>query len=1202
MANFAATATQFAGNSLIRTASAIAINQATGYLSRAFDNRNFEGPRLGDFHLQTSRDGAPMPRVFGRVRLAGQVIWASHIREARRETPVGGKGGGPTQTEFSYSISFAIGLCEGEIAGVDRIWANGAPLETTGVDMRVYRGTEDQMPDPILAATEGDEAPAFRGTAYLVFEDFPLAAYGNRLPQLNIEVLRTGKRIGRLESLVQSVCLLPGSGEFAYAADIVEESPRPGQTYPLNMNNLSGKADIDLALDQLQAVLPNCKNVSIISSWFASSVDIATCKIRPAIERRIRNIRGTEWRVGRENRSTAYIVSGDAQGRPNFGGTPSDESLIQAIQAIKARGMTVTLYPFIMVDSPGFPWRGRITGAAADVANFFGTATPSDYALAAGEDGDKARDYRFRNHILSHANLARRAGGVDRFVIGSEMVGLTTIRGALNNFPAVSELARLAADVRVMLGPQTGLTYAADWSEYFGYHPQDGSGDVFFHMDDLWSHPAIDAVGIDAYFPLSDWRGGEHLDAQDFASIYDPNYLNRNVEGGEGYDWYYASQADRDAQIRSPISEWIYRYKDLRNWWSHPHRNRVNGVEQTPTQWVPESKPFWLTEVGCPAVNVGANQPNVFSDGKSVESKFPYFSAGSRDDLIQRRYLETLIGYWSNPENNPVSSVSGAPMIDTSATSVWAWDARPYPDFPAREDVWSDGSNWQRGHWITGRVGAVALQDVISEICEDAGLDNPDLSGVSGLVSGFIIDRPMRARDALSAVIDSYDLVVSETAGRVKFSALSALPVERIEAAHLIDRESGPIHYMLSDNMSSLRDARLTFIDAGRDYQTTVVSARNETAETVRIADMQAPIVMDIAQAKTIVENRLARSEPSRQSASLSMPVHHAPAVGSLVSLPAVDGLWQVGRVRLGLQADLEVTGLPGILTHPVVAGGPPRVSSPPNWISEPVALAFDLPGTSALQVGALLNPFRSAEFSFGGDKTQVSSPLKLGALLTDLPFAPPVLWDRKHVIEINMPEGAGFSCTEEEVLNGKNRFAVETQTGWEILGAAEVTLIAANRYRLSALLRGVSHSDDNMMEVIPSGARVIVLDSGLGNLPIHPDYIGEDVKIAVSAAGRTGVSAQHRYAAAHLRPLSVSHISATGRGEETYISWIPRYLDGRDTIDPSARVDISWDGGTLTTTDTWATLPVTPGSGTEISIRPFDEVAGYGAAKSIFV
>ncbi len=1202
MANFASAATQFAGNALVRTASAIAINQATGYISRAFDNRNFEGPRLESFRLQTSRDGAPMARIFGRVRLAGQVIWASHIRESRTETPVGGKGGGPSQTDFSYSISFAIGLCEGEIAGVERIWANGAPLETVGLDMRVYRGTEDQMPDPIIAATEGAEAPAFRGTAYLVFEDFPLAAYGNRLPQLNIELVRSGNRVGRLEGLIQSVCLLPGSGEFAYATEIVEESPRPGQTLPLNMNNLSGQADIELALDHLQATLPNCRNVSIISSWFATSTDISTCKIKPGVERRIRNIRNTTWQVGRVNRSNAYVVTADAEGRPNYGGTPSDESLIQAIHAIKARGMTVTLYPFILVDAPGFPWRGRITGAASDVGEFFGAASASDYSIGAGADHHRAADYGFRNFILSHANLARRAGGVDRFVIGSEMVGLTTIRDAQNAFPAVSELADLAGDVRTLLGSQTGLTYAADWSEYFGYQPQDGSNDLFFHLDELWSHPAIDAIGIDAYFPLSDWREGEHIDGQNFTSIYDPNYLIGNIEGGEGYDWYYTSQTDRDAQIRSPISNWIYRYKDLRSWWSNEHRNIIGGAQQAPTNWVPQSKPFWLTEVGCPAVDKGANQPNLFSDGKSVESKIPYYSVGSRDDLIQRRYLESLISYWANPENNPVSDVDARPMIDISATSVWAWDARPFPDFPARDDIWSDGPNWQRGHWITGRLGGVAVRDVISEICVESGLVNFDVSDVTGLVSGFIIDRPMRAKDALAPLIDSYDLVASEAGGVVRFSSLSSLPVTTISGDRLIDQDGGPIQFALDDDMGSLRDARLSYIDAARDYQIATVSARNERAETVRIADMQVPIVMDRGQAESIVENRLAWSEPARRSARFSMPVQDAPQAGDLVSLPGADGPWQVVRVRCGQQADIDCIGLPEILAAPIVAGGTPEALSDPNWTSEPVALAFELPGTEGLQVGALLDPFRGTTVSFEGARAELSAPLKIGALLTDLPYHPPTLWDRITEIDIFMPLSAGFSVPEQDVINGANHFAIETPAGWEIIGAANITLIGDQTYRLTTLLRGLQNSDDMMAVTLSSGARIIKLDAGLATLSVDDDFIGQAIEIAVSSAGRGGVSAQHDYLAAHLRPLSVVHIKSEEAGADTRLSWIPRNLNNSNDVDDNQAILINWDGGSMTAFGTEAFIPIESGSDVAVTITPIDPIGGSGAAKTIIV
>ena len=120
--------------------------------------------------------------------------------------------------------------------------------------------------------------------------------------------------------------------------------------------------------------------------------------------------------------------------------------------------------------------------AAAQVAQFF--------------SGGGASGWNYRRMILHYASLAKSAGGVDAFLIGSELRGLTALRDADNKFPFVAKLCSLAADVRAMLGPSAKITYGADWSEYFGHHPADGSDDVFFHLDDLWAHEAIDAVGI----------------------------------------------------------------------------------------------------------------------------------------------------------------------------------------------------------------------------------------------------------------------------------------------------------------------------------------------------------------------------------------------------------------------------------------------------------------------------------------------------------------------------------------------------------------------------------------------------------------------------------------------------------------------------------------------------------------------------------
>jgi hypothetical protein len=307
--------------------------------------------------------------------------------------------------------------------------------------------------------------------------------------------------------------------------------------------------------------------------------------------------------------------------------------------------------------------------------------------------------------------------------IGSEMRGLTQIRGSGNSFPAVTRFIALAAEVQTLVGLQTKISYASDWSEYFGYQPQDGSGDRYFHLDPLWADYNIDFIGIDNYMPLSDWRDGvDHLDAT-FGSIYDLDYLRLNIEGGEGYDWYYHSVDAQAAQIRTAITDgsgsepWIFRYKDIRSFWSLVHHERVGGERSlTPTVWEPMSKPIWFTEFGCAAIDKGTNQPNKFLDAKSSESSLPKYSNGARDDLMQKQYLRAMASYWNDPDNNLISEEYEGPMIDMSRAFVWAWDARPFPVFPINVEVWSDGPNYARGHWINGRTGARSLASVVDAI------------------------------------------------------------------------------------------------------------------------------------------------------------------------------------------------------------------------------------------------------------------------------------------------------------------------------------------------------------------------------------------------------------------------------------------------------------------------------------------------------
>src|SRR3569833_1043563 len=130
-----------------------------------------EGARLTDLSLQASQEGAPIPRLYGRVRLAGQLIWASRFKETASTTTSGGGKGGPsvsvTETDYAYSISFAVGLCEGVCARLGRVWANGTLLDLSRFTWRFHPGDETQAADPVIADTDGEGGtPAYRGLCY----------------------------------------------------------------------------------------------------------------------------------------------------------------------------------------------------------------------------------------------------------------------------------------------------------------------------------------------------------------------------------------------------------------------------------------------------------------------------------------------------------------------------------------------------------------------------------------------------------------------------------------------------------------------------------------------------------------------------------------------------------------------------------------------------------------------------------------------------------------------------------------------------------------------------------------------------------------------------------------------------------------------------------------------------------------------------
>lgn len=1075
-----------------------------------------QGSRLSDISLQAAREGTAIPRLYGRVRISGQLLWASRCKESSNSS--GGKGG--ASTTYSYSVSFAVGLCEGPVSRLGRIWADGNLIDPSAYTIRFYRGDESQAADPVIEEIEGaGNTPAYRGLCYVVFEDLPLAAFGNRIPQLQFEILRalTATDPNSLENRLTAVALIPGAGEFVCAPEMVMEDDGAGTTTPLNAHNASGVSDFATSLDELQALAPNLASVSLVVGWFGDDLRAGICQIRPGVEESVRRTYPESWSVAGVGRVDAYLVSLQ-DGRPAYGGTPSDASVKAAIADLKARGLAVTFYPFIFMDipsgntrpnpysadavaagQPSYPWRGRITVSPA--AGYAGSVDQTA-AAAAQIDSFFASAWGYRRMVLHYAQLCAEAGGVEAFLIGSELIGLTQARSDAATYPAVAALRQLAAEVRALL-PNTKIGYAADWSEYRGHDL--GGGAFRFYLDPLWADANIDFIGIDNYMPIADWRDGSaHKDAAEFASPYDPAYLAANIRGGEDYDWYYATPADREVQNRTAITDglgkpWLWRAKDIWSWWANRHYDRPNGVESaTPTAWLPQSKPIRFTELGCPAIDKGANQPNVFYDPKSSESFFPYYSSGVRDDLIQRRFLEAHLSYWQDAANNPVSTVYGGPMLDAAVTAIWCWDARPYPFFPALDAVWGDAGNYATGHWLNGRLGDVPLAQLVAQLCADAGFTAVDVSGLEGLVTGFAVTDTASVRDALAPLLSAHFCDAVESDGVIRFVMRgSAAPLALKEDDLVLAKEGFGFSLSRADEADLPALSRLSYIDAG-SYDEAVTQSRYAASQ--RVASSSLPLVLSSGEAATINDRLLADAWVMRESASFSLPP------SGLALDPTDEVLLQAGgrdrRLRLTRIDDAGARQIEAIATDPSLYApytGAARSVRLPQTLPQPgrpLLVFLDLPLLSEEQNAA--SPFAAAYadpwpgtvavFMDGVRVASLTQPATLGETVAEFWPGPLNRFDQINTLTLKLYRGALLSVSDTALFSGANRLALQNTAGsWEVLQFGKAELIAENTWRVSHLLRGRQGSEQAMASPLPAGARVVLIDEALQQIALTP-------------------------------------------------------------------------------------------------------------------
>ncbi len=1186
-----------------------------------------EGPRLADLRAQTSTYGNMIPKVYGTMRLAGNVIWSTDIKEVKTEKTTtqsssgGGKGGGgggktttsQTTISYEYFVTLAIAICEGPLDEVIRVWADSKVLTEDVLSAaqgkyNVHIGDEAQGVDDIMAKyIDATKLPAHRGMAYVVIEDFLLAEYGNRIPNFTFEVRRAIRFTPAVEDLVKDVVMIPGAGEFVYGTDIQSKQDGyvddfTGQFTPtgdkqfINMHNYEGKADVTVAIDQMVDILPNLEWVAIVVSWFATSTDAGDCTIIPKVEfQGTTRVLPQDWSVAGLSRATAQKVLFFDPETPTYGGTPSDHTVVQLCQELQNRGLKVMLYPMPFVDTitpEPKPWRGRIAPANLTDANEWFTKTNGYNAF-----------------ITHYANLS--VGGtalkdvIDAIVIGSELIGMTGYTNTAGNYPAVNQLVSLAATVKTAVGAGVKVTYAADWSEY---HSLGG----WFNLDPLWASPNIDFVGIDSYFPLTPDLPQSQIDEDKIKEYW---------EKGEGWDYYYTDSVARTGQTSYGGDE-TFAWKNLEYWWKNTHTNPDSNT----TAWTAKMKPVWFTEFGFPSVDGCPNQPNVFYDPTSSESFFPRGSKGRVDFQAQRQALNATLEYLEDRSQEAGNSEL------VPRRFIWTWDGRPFSFWPDLEGVWSDSILWATGHWINGKLGNSTLGAVVGELLQAAGLtaSDYDVSRLTDTLEGFILDRPINVRNALDYLTSAFFFDIVESDGLLKCVPRGSESVVSITEGNLIPTAKKGVQDILEINYAQELElpqrVNVTYLDRPFNYDPVTQTSQRQVVRAVDQVSMNLPIVMGATQAKQVADITLYGTWKERTSFTLMLPPEYVRIEPTDVLTITVSGVAHEMRV---LKTDMEANG---VMKVSAVAEdissydfySPPGETSktiqPPVLVPDTLVRFIDAPplptdtvqNQGLLRVGVAADGanwngaavYRSDDGGEDGGNTfnvlaGLDGAATFGVISTNLADGVFESWDDANEVEVVLTSGSLASVNELAVLNGANAALI----GDELVQFQNAQLVGESTYKLTRLLRG-RQGTEWAMDGHESGDHFVLISPALYTTAIANNLIGRELYYKAASVGNTLATTEEEaftYTGRNLRPYAPVHITGNRDGSDNLtLNWIRRSrvdAEWRDGVDiPLGEESERYEVDILDGLDVVRTLEVTSPTA---SYSAADQTTDFGAAQS---
>lgn len=1147
----------FAGNPFLGAQIGFTLGSVAGAALFPEKGPTTEGPRLSDLAIQTSGYGVPLPALAGNVKVAGNMIWATPIEERKTVRRQGGKGGGGAKSvTYSYYQSWAIGLGEWLLppssAQVLRIWLDTILVyDATGTSdvtqipylvWRFHDGNEAQLPDPLIIADKGEEhAPAHRGLAYIVFEVVPLDRFGNRTPNVTVELVADATR-----SFTQVAAVDPVSPIYT--------STPSHRTY--------------------------------ISSWPTNvAVDHARGRI---YEARSRTTGATG--IGNDELIRVY-----------------DLTSMQTIGEYPMGDMVRHLFP--LGSSP-------TTNSVSAGLMHLGV---DGYLYCTGGDYNRVPLWKIDPDTWHAVGVFGNPAG-DGFGFGDNGTYL------INPMQITSlTVPRLGADPLTLVVVQgsysTALTINADTMSYVW-----GAGDVALAPPVMpiglgigpLSYPVQLVRGMtrdDGAVELWCLRGSElgtpfRIDVVKYRYYGIAAPLSMATASGIERDDFTAIdvQAEVDALNVRPLLHAA--------WWDQSDGTLVMTISGTgsPLSGYGRFTTFKWNPGGGVIWKIVDHALSPYSDGRGNMGRVlgPTWGLGG-NLLIQHGTGAALINQLGDEFNNLYWLDERQAVLGYTVDGAGAYPiAKRYLDRLA--------------------PNALTVGAVVEALAGRAGLDATrlDVSALTDGLRGYVLARPMSARDAISQLASAFQFQAAEQDDVLVFPKRGGAPVATIAYDDLVREgpEAGVLDEQRLQDADLPREVAVRFLDIERGWEQNSQPWRRPVSPTATVGatasitiDLAIPLTVD--EGKTIAKRICLAAWQERTKLSGAVAQKFLRLVPTdVVNIQTRDGATIRCNIRTANLGANWVTRLEALTEDAAVYGLTATGDGGGGWLAPtlplPYAVRLILPnmtlvddgddtGQGGLREYALMGAYdpaafratlvyRSPDANDWSELGVVTQPVTWGNLVAT-PAVPvtPWTWDDLSTIEIRLNDGEVDSATALEVLNGANLAAIiSTDGNAELVQFRDAAALGEGRYSLSGLLRGRRGTEDLIASRAAGDLFVLLSEdllrfqSGTSESAAVRYHRPVTIYDTVQTAATTLVKSRRGRAEQPYAPCQV--VGARDGSSNLSLTWVRRARYGGEWLDGA---------GTVPLGEATEAYEVDVLNGPPAASRIYSATAGSGAASA---